>query len=452
MIANKINPQLVTRKHKFMKHSKIIIIGAGFAGLTAAKLLHESGHEVLILEASEYFGGRARTIHLDNAPLDAGAAWVHYKAGNITTKIAEANGLEIIDDHYEPSFIWDKKQGKTLSKKKKERYLEEAEIARELAIDFFDKKGRNSNALEFIEKYLSKKNWSKKKKRIVGFLYAALLETDYGADIKNIVLSDERYLTLFDLDDDNDGKIVGGYQKLTNILRKNLSIQYKTVVNAIDYNEKNVSISTNKGIYTCEKVLVTVSLGVLKNEKIQFFPLLPQRKKIAIQKMGYGNLEKVILTFEKQFWKETELIYYIEETKKGQAFPFICDFSKTSGVPALVLFYAGSYGEYLQEKTDDFILEKAIDVLKAVFNKKNINPKSHYISRWSKDDFFFGSYSYSSDDDVKKYIKAIKKPLKNKVFFAGEATSLKGQAYVHGAIFSGIREAKRLGASSHFLI
>jgi monoamine oxidase len=432
-------------------HSKIIIIGAGYAGLTAAKLLHESGQEVLILEASETLGGRARTIHLDGAPLDAGAAWVHYKSGNIITKTAMANGLEIIDDQYEPSFIFDKKKGKTLSQKKQNRYLEAAEIARDLAIDFFDKKGRNSNTLEFLEKYLAKKSWSKNKKRIVRALYASLLETDYGADMKNVVLSDERYLTLFDCDEENDGKIVGGYEQLTAIFSKNLSIEYQTQVSAINYEDEKVVITTNKGIYTCEKVIVTVSLGVLKNEKIAFTPSLSKGKKSAIQKMGYGNLEKVVLTFEERFWEETQLIYYIEETKNGFAFPMICDFSKTSGVPALVLFYAGSFGEFLQKQSDDFIISKALDVLKNIFNKKDIQPKNHYISRWSTNDLFFGSYSYSSDDDVKKYIKSIRKPIDNKVFFGGEATSLKGQAYVHGAIFSGIREAKRLGASEDII-
>lgn len=433
------------------KHSKIIIIGAGYAGLTAGQLLFESGQEVLILEATETVGGRARTIHLDGAPLDAGAAWVHYKSGNLITKMAVANGLEVIDDHYEPSFIWDKKKGKTISDKKKKRYLEASGIARELAIDFFDKKGRNSNTLEFLEKHLAKKNWSKNKKRIVRYLYASLLETDYGADMENVVLSDERYLNQFNCDYENDGKIVGGYEKLTEIFSKNLPIEYQTQVNAINYEDKKVVLSTNKGIYTCEKVIVTVSLGVLKNEKIQFTPSLPKSKKSAIQKMGYGNLEKVVLTFDHCFWEDTQLIYYIEENKNGFVFPLICDFSKTSGVPTLVLFYAGSFGEFLQKKSDDFIIKKAIDVLKDIFNKKNIQPKNHYLSRWSNDELFFGSYSYTCDDDVKKHIKAIAKPIKKKVFFAGEATSLKGQAYVHGAIFSGIREAARLGASEEII-
>lgn len=432
------------------KNDKIIIIGAGFAGLTAAKLLMESGFEVTVLEADNRIGGRTNTIQLGKATVDTGATWIHFKDGNPLTHMAELHGYQVFNDDYEPFNIFNSKK-KKLSDKKKNKYIKLADKIRERAIEYFQENRGDKTTEDFFEEYVQSKNWSIKKIRFVKFLYSALLETDYAASIDKISLSDVRYITQFNKNYDNDGLIVGGFGKLVEILRQGLDIRLSEIVETIDYSKNNNSnkiiITTNKGTFKCDKVIVTVSLGVLKNERIKFIPQLPYSKLNAIKSMGFGNLEKIILTFENRFWGKERLIYYYAQKDKNLPFPIIMDFTKVAGSPTLALYYAADFATELLKRPDIEILELAIGTLQNIFKRSTVKPINYHISHWSTDPFHFGSYSYSRNDEVGEIIKTLGEPIDNTVFFAGEATSLKGQAYVHGALLSGIREALRFGAN-----
>lgn len=429
-------------------NEKIIIIGAGFAGLTAGKLLHESGFDVTILEGDNRIGGRTNTIRLGKAIVDTGATWIHYKKGNLITALAKAYGFEVVNDDYEPYMIWDSENGE-IPRKKRNKYLKAAEKARDAAIDFFQENQGNANTETFFDAYVNQKDWSPKKAKIVRFLYSCLLETDYGTSMDNISLSDERHITTFDKNYENDALIVGGYARLITKLRQKLDIRLSEVIEKIDYSKENpankIRISTQNNVFECDKVIVTVSLGVLKKEVIEFVPPLPPEKINAIQSMGYGNLEKIILTFDNVFWGEERLIYYYEQQEKHLPFPMILDFTETAGAPTLGLYCAANFANELLQKSDEDILEIVVETLQNIFGEAMERPTHHHISRWSTDPFQYGSYSYTCNDDVEEIITQLAKPIDDKVFFAGEATSLKGQAYVHGAMFSAIREAVRLG-------
>ncbi|MDF1863677.1 MAG: FAD-dependent oxidoreductase [Saprospiraceae bacterium] len=86
---------------------KIIVIGAGVSGLTTAKLLHEDGFDVTILEAKERIGGRTYTLNLGEAKVDTGASWIHLKNGNLLTYIFNAYNFEIINDRRNAFQLWD---------------------------------------------------------------------------------------------------------------------------------------------------------------------------------------------------------------------------------------------------------------------------------------------------------------------------------------------------------
>ncbi|MFK7904595.1 MAG: flavin monoamine oxidase family protein [Chitinophagales bacterium] len=425
---------------------KIIVIGAGIAGLTAAKLLHESGFEVMVLEAKNRIGGRTHTVSLGTARLDAGASWIHYSDGNPLRFIAEAYGFEVVEDVYDSFSIWDEQNTREIGFQKHE-YLLEAENAREAAADYFQENQGGKKTVDFIDSYIGNKNWSDKKSRLVRFLYSALLETDYAASIGNISLSDERCLNTFGNASENDALLVKGYGQLVDMLAKDLDIRLSQPVIAINYEGEKVVLTTHQEVFECEKMILTVPLGVLKKETIQFIPSLPQSKLKAIHDFGYGNLEKVILTFEEVFWNDQKTIFFLGKNLSELEFPLTIDFSPTAGIPTLVLFYSAQFAERLQEMEDAEILKMTLSTLEKAFNVSDLQFVDYHITRWSKDPFFNGSYSYSANDDIIEDIILMTKPLQNKVFFAGEATSIEGQSYVHGALLSGVREAKRLGAS-----
>jgi monoamine oxidase len=427
--------------------SNIIIIGAGVAGLTAAKLLHEDGFDVMILEAKNRVGGRTHTIDLGGTKADAGASWIHYKNGNPITYIAQEYGFEIIEDVLKSFQIWDSQKGQKMGLKRF-LYLSQADKIKELGIEKFqDNPNIGQTAADFFNHYAEDKKWNPQKERILRFLYKTLLEVDYAARIEDISFCDEYFLNYFEEENQMDGFLLGGYSQLVNLLSEGLDIQLSTVVERIDYTDSVVSIFTNQGQFECEKIVVTVPLGVLKTNAIVFNPPLPERKQKAIQSIGYGNLEKVIFTFDKSFSLKEKVLFYIGENENGLEFPLIYNASEISDFPTLIIFYAANFAKEMQEKTATEIANAAQKVLEKTLDIPNLKPRNIHVTKWSKDPYFLGSYSYSKTDSTESEMNTLTEPLENKVYFSGEATSPEGQGYVHGALLSGVREAKRLGAS-----
>ena len=430
-----------------MKNKKIIIVGAGIAGLTAAKLLDESGFDVTILEAKAWIGGRTHTLNIEGAGIDTGATWIHYRYGNPLTYIGEANGFKIIDDEDEPLGIWDEGQSRYLNDDEQEEYMDAAEEARTAAVEFYKEKRFDKKTSDFFDIYIQDKDWATDKIRIVKFIYQIYVELDYAADFEKVSLSDENHISKFDNDGEVDALIIGGYDKITQLLAKNLDIRLSMPVKKIDYTSDKIKISTSKDTFECDKVIITVSLGVLKHNGIQFLPNLPEVKQTAIQNMTYGNLEKIILTFEEAFWKDRRYTIYFGKNENGVAFPTISNFTPFTNIPTLGIYYSGTFGEQMMQLTDQEILAKVLSLLEKLFDKENLKPTHFHISRWLSDPYFYGSYSFASADNTNEHIQNLGQPIDNRVLFAGEATSLEGQAYVHGGLLSGIREAQRLGAS-----
>jgi monoamine oxidase len=148
---------------------------------------------------------------------------------------------------------------------------------------------------------------------------------------------------------DADKHVIDGYDKLMNSMAKNLDIRLRHIVkhiywnpNASPSNRVNVTVSTDKGLFVrirfiplwkhvtskhgtnsyvflmqqARYCLVTLPLGVLKDSRVGFTPSLPRNKLKAIQNIGFGIMDKVILKFERplELWNQsTELIGFLEE-------------------------------------------------------------------------------------------------------------------------------------------
>ena len=85
---------LISPKFVKIQKKRVIIIGAGIAGLQSANNLQNSGYHVTILESKDRIGGRVLTAHLnENTPVDIGASWIHNINGNPIWKIAQENNI-----------------------------------------------------------------------------------------------------------------------------------------------------------------------------------------------------------------------------------------------------------------------------------------------------------------------------------------------------------------------
>eukprot|EP01098_Paradermamoeba_levis_P001000 TRINITY_DN11123_c0_g1_i1.p1 TRINITY_DN11123_c0_g1~~TRINITY_DN11123_c0_g1_i1.p1 ORF type:complete len:581 (-),score=181.15 TRINITY_DN11123_c0_g1_i1:27-1769(-) len=210
--------------------------------------------------------------------------------------------------------------------------------------------------------------------------------------------------------------------------------------------KKMVKIHTNQGIFTCDHVVVTLPLGVLKANRVKFIPDLPIWKKKSIDRLGYGLMNKIIVEFEERFWDaDLSRCTHLSDTR-GE-FPWIEQVD--SSYPLLRCWLAADFAKQLEELTDEQIITKMKTVLQKIFKPHQpIKITKIHITRWGKEEYSLGSYSYFKTRSSSMDCQNLAKPLGFQVFFAGEATNGDHIGTVHGAYISGVREAKKTSLHS----
>ncbi|TVU28580.1 hypothetical protein EJB05_20102, partial [Eragrostis curvula] len=243
--------------------------------------------------------------------------------------------------------------------------------------------------------------------------------------------------------------IPGGNSQFVRALADGLPIFYGQNVRKIQYGCDGVMVHTDKQAFRGDMVLCTVPLGVLKKGDIKFVPELPARKQDAIQRLGYGLLNKVVMLFPYDFWdgKIDTFGHLTEESGQRGEFFLFYSYSSVSGGPLLIALVAGESAVKFEKLSPMENVEKVLDTLKKIFSPKGIevpNPLQAICTRWGTDRFTYGSYSYvaigASGDDYDILAESVH----DRVFFAGEATNRRYPATMHGALLSGYREAANI--------
>lgn len=279
-------------------------------------------------------------------------------------------------------------------------------------------------------------------------------------------------LSLKHWDQDDDFEFTGnhltvrnGYSCVPVALADGLDIRLGTAVTEIQYSGPGVkvtAISSQKPnqpqIFEGDVVLCTLPLGVLKvvvapngqNQQnyVKFDPPLPDWKVSAIKRLGYGNLNKVILCFDKVFWDPSANLFgHVGTTTASRGELFL--FWNLYTAPVLLALVAGEAAAVMENVNDDVIVGRCMSVLKSIFGHAAVpQPKECVVTRWRADPFSRGSYSFvavgSSGTDYDLLAAPVSGGADSKLFFAGEHTMRNYPATVHGAFLSGLREAGRL--------
>ncbi|EEH20791.1 hypothetical protein PABG_03022 [Paracoccidioides brasiliensis Pb03] len=261
-------------------------------------------------------------------------------------------------------------------------------------------------------------------------------------------------------------QVVGGYQQvprgLWNLPDK-LDVRTNKCVTKITYDPRGAS--SHKTAVHCEdgeiihpdRIVFTAPLGVLKKESIKFEPPLPQWKTGAVNRLGFGTMNKVILVFEKPFWDvERDMFGLLREptvqnslsqadySRNRGRFYLFWNCIKTTGLPVLIALMAGDAAHQAEAMTDTEILGEVTSQLRNIFKEVAVpDPLETIITRWGKDKFANGSYSYVGTEALPGDYDLMAKPIGN-LYFAGEATCGTHPATVHGAYLSGLRAASEI--------
>lgn len=413
------------------KDKTVVVVGAGISGLVAAKCLQDNGFKVVVLEAQDRVGGRLRTNRSLGVAFDEGASWIHGIRRNPIADLAKDAGMttfETLDESQKSYDVGGVLRNSALYQKSEDEFYG---ILKNLM--------KSGKANESFETVFNKLYPDKSKDRLWKFLISAFLTFDTG-DLDKL-----SSLLYYEGEEYGGAEVIAtnGYDNIPNFLAKGLDVKLNQKVSKLDYSSEKVKIHHSSGVLQADFVLVTVPLGVLKAQVIDFEPALPIFKQIAIQKVGMSCVNKFFLIWETAFWDDVQYITYTPEIP--DKFNYFVNIKKFSPIHnALMTFAYADYARKTESMTDDQVIAEIMVHLRDIYGKNIPNPTKMLRTKWQSNENAFGAYSFTAVATEMQHFDDLAAELNNKLFFAGEHTEKDYFSTAHGAYLSGVREAERI--------
>jgi monoamine oxidase len=373
--AHNIIPDKTALNKTYTYKGKVIIVGAGAAGLAAAKVLEQNNIDYLILEATNRYGGRLKKdTTLADFAIDIGAEWIH-SAPIVLNRLKGKEGSQIDEElipyHLEDTYTWD---GAT--------YKEVSQSKNNFAYNFMpESKFKNSTWYDFVN--------------------------------ENIAVTVKH------------------------------KIQFNSPVTEINYSGEQVFVKTKNGeVHTADKILVTVSIGVLKSNHITFIPDLSDEKKDVINAVEFLPGFKLIMKFTEKFYPDAINC----KVKSGEKGFYDIAFKKEVQSNILGLLVAGNSTEkYYKLESEEKIVTSAIAELDRIFDGKASETYTgeYVLENWGQHKYTMGTWTQVFLQK-KSELKILNQPLDRKIYFAGEINDTYKQMGVPGAVLSGYHSIDKL--------
>ena len=395
---------------------KVIIVGAGVAGLYAAYILKSKGIDFQILEASPNYGGRlAKLTGFANFPIDTGAQWLHGKNSILGDLITKSNTKITLDDS--ATKYWFNNQ--LVNSLPKNTDIFEGDDLPDVSFkDYALQKGLGNEYKYIVENIAGDQGAAASRLSVFG----------NNEDEENWNAGDDDFKfqeTFFDLID----------TQIANQVKDHILLN--TIVSKIDYSQSTIQITdSNNNLYNADKVIITVAIPILKSPDIQFIPALPNEKVTAFSKIGMDAGMKVFLKFSNKFFDQNIIGGSI-----CAAYADDC-IGKVQNDNVLLAFIMGEQAEYLTSLGSDTAITAALlQELDTMYNGQATSSfVASHVQNWTTNPFVKGAYSYSTIGmgDARNIAA---QPINNKLYFAGEAMNTNGHHQtVHGAAETGYRE------------
>ncbi len=277
-----------------MGAAHVLIAGAGVAGLAAAVVLLQAGRRVEMIEARDRIGGRVVSDRSLGFAADLGASWIHGRRGNPVTELAQSVDLSLLRSNWE-------------------------------GIVIRDGQGRVVDMPAWLEAH-------------------SIANLDYADDLDHL---SERALQEGAGFHGPDVLIKGGYdQILCGFDLDGLELHLNAAINKIEHDLRGVVVSSAAGQHHAEAAIVTLPLGVLQSDTVQFSPALPAPVQMAVSRLKMGSLEKVFLAYDDVFWDRDAEVILAADAKDG-AFAAFVNLMPLTGEAAVMALNGGDYARGL---------------------------------------------------------------------------------------------------------
>ncbi|KAK3004354.1 hypothetical protein RJ639_018140, partial [Escallonia herrerae] len=441
----------IERRH--VASPSVIVIGGGFAGIAAAVALQDASFQVILLESRDRIGGRVHTDYSFGFPVDLGASWLHgvckenplaHVIGRLGLPLYRTSGdNSVLYDHDLESYALFDMDGKQVPQELVAKVGEEFESILEETNKIRQEHSEDMSVFRAISMVFERRpdlrfyiSWKGLHTRYCSGTYAewkaGLLQMLIPSRSKAGIRQEE-------LLPGGHGLMVRGYRPVINSLAKGLDIRLNHRVTKIARRYNGVKVTVEGGrTFTADAAIVTVPLGVLKSNFIEFEPRLPDWKEAAIADLGVGIENKIILHFEKVFWPNVEFLGVVAETSYGCS--YFLNLHKATSRAVLVYMPAGQLARDIEKMSDEAAANFAFMQLRKILPDASA-PIQHLVSRWGTDVNSLGSYSYDKVGKSHELYERLRIPVDN-LFFAGEATSIDYPGSVHGAYSTGIMAAE----------
>ncbi|XP_022935753.1 lysine-specific histone demethylase 1 homolog 2-like [Cucurbita moschata] len=459
-----VTPTFTSQVAEEACEGSVIVIGAGLAGLAAARQLLSFGFKVVVLEGRNRPGGRVYTqkMGLEGkfAAVDLGGSVITGIHANPLGVLARQLSIPLhkVRDNcplYKPDGTLIEKDTDAKIEYIFNKLLDKVTELRKIMGGL----ANNISLGTVLEKLrqLYAVAQSKDERQLLDWHLANLEYANAGC-LSNLSAVHWDQDDPYEMGGDHCF-LAGGNWRLIKALCEGVPIFYGQVVDTVKYGSDGVEVVAGDQVFQADMVLCTVPLGILKRKLIRFEPELPKRKVAAIERLGFGLLNKVAMVFPHVFWGEDlDTFGCLREHchQRGEFFLFY-GYHTVSGGAVLIALVAGEAAEAFECTDPTVLLHRVLGILRGIFSSKGVdvpNPIQTICTRWGNDPFSYGSYSHVRVGSTGSDYDILAERVWNRLFFAGEATTKQYPATMHGAFLSGLREASCIyhatrGRSNH---
>jgi monoamine oxidase len=401
-----------------MHDADVVVIGAGAAGIAAARHLHDRHIATVLLEARDRLGGRAWTYRAGDLALDLGCGWLHSADENEWAALAPKLGFAV-DDSPPP---WSRPaHTENFSAAEQAEYRAAMErfygCIDAAAVD--DGDGPLSDCLE------PGGRWNAILRAMVTYIN--------GAEAEKISIREYAGYR----DSELNRRVRQGYGALIEAYAAGLDVRTNCPVTLIDHSSARLRVVTPRGDITARAAVISVPPGIMANEALRFAPALPQ-KLAAAHALPLGVADKVFLRIDNadDLPRDTRVhgSTTTHETGSYTLRPF--------GRPYVEGYFGGEFARALEHEGSGAFAAFAIEQLAGALGndvRKRLSPIAE--SAWARDPFALGSYSYGNPG-AQATRAALAAPVDARLFFAGEHCSDADFSTAHGAYRTGVRAAE----------